>query len=348
MPVGAAASVASVAVGPVVGWAGGGGCGRGEVAGLVVDAEAPPGAGGVLGAGVGDLAGDVGDHGSPAGQVAGRVGQPEQRGQRHGQLDHPAARGGQGAGEAAVEQVEEGVGAQLVEAAAIAAGLGGLGDGGDAFGRGGGPIRRGRADAGQGGRALGVQVGIDVALGDRAFGAGGRGGRVGGDYQAGQPGPQPPGGQAGRGVDDGVDDLAGGGLVEVADAVAEHPGARHVDPSRQQGGVYRRQPLHRGHREGQLGVGGAAGPGQRHPDLLVGERAVRLGARHRRVIETGWAVRHRDHVGQQLRLLVGDLPGPRPQQDHQVEAVEPIPIDTRQHRAQRRTRRHLLQPLRIR
>ncbi len=92
-------------------------------------------------------------------------------------------------------------------------------------------------------------------------------------------------------------------------------------------------------------VGGAAGPGQRSASLIrsVGRRLRQPG----HLARTGVRITqpNLDHRGQQLGLLMGQLPGPGTQYLYRIHTGQCMNVDPSQQRAQLRNGHHLGQAL---
>ena len=260
-------------VGERDGWGVGGAAVVEQCPGGGVEQQPPPGRGG------GDLAGHLGGDRAVAEQLAGVVGEPEQRGHRHQDLHQRLARvhrGGQdlvGVAQPATEQVGEQVGAALVHGAGVI-GSAAAGEAGEPF-EGGDRVRCGEQCPQ---RRHPVVFGVDrdpPAL-PRRLVALLCPGRVDGDDRALERGPQLRGGLLRRpgqhpGLDRGrmLGGQVGGGLGDGGDPpLIEQPRL----PRRQRGG----QPIHQCGGLPGAERGGATGLVQRGGDLLGGPVGQRI------------------------------------------------------------------------
>jgi hypothetical protein len=258
---------------------------------------------------LGDVAGEVGDDRPEPAQFAGVVGESEEGGEVHLDVDHSPILVALPALVAAVEEVEEDVGAELVDGAGLVFGFEALGYSVDVAGDGLGSVGR-QVVAGEGGGS--VWGGfyhhpppLDCGF-VPFFGVVG----IGGHGQFGDPGAELAGGQP-RSILEGFCCYVPGGLYrQVACPVDDHPGFRHINMTGSKGFPHSRVPLHQAQRHIQLEVGGPSGQRQPGPDLgsgrpigqldIIAEHLIhRLGDRRHRPERLSGMMRHHLAVGLQ-------------------------------------------------
>jgi hypothetical protein len=141
------------------------------------------------------------------------------------------------------------------------------------------------------------------------------------------------------------------GLTQVLD---EHPSSTAVDLAALQGGEDQREAFaHRGG-EAEFSIGGCRGQGDPGGDLVGGPLEPLLGPRHRPTpparqvggqVVDGDRVADLHYAGQQLRLVMGQLPGPGLQDLDQPRIRNPLPRQATQRGGQLRTGRQRRRPI---
>jgi hypothetical protein len=239
------------------------------------------------------LPGDVGDHRPVPGQVPCLLVQSDQGGEIDADVHHRLPTVWRRV--PAFEQVEQHVGADLVDAAGFTVGLEAAGDTGEAVHDRRHPIgRQIRGD--QGGRPRVVGAGDDHATLDRLFVPPPSVFRIG--AQLADPGPQ----LTRRPAPDPIEHVCGNvpnaGLVEVTGALDDHPRLGKVDDTITQRRQHRGEPFPEIVRQLHLVLGCAAGQTQRRPNLhrrtaqrplqvVVLDPPVVIEDRHHRLVGAG-------------------------------------------------------------
>lgn len=233
----------------------------------------------------------------------------------------------------ALQQVQEKVGPELVEAAGLVLGLELAGDVGETVHDRRHPVA-GQVRTDQVAGPFGLTVGVDPTVVDRCFVTLRRLLRTQPPNRAGRGSPQLTGGRLPRRREDTSHHHPGHRLIEMISPFDDHPHPGQVDVAGTESNANSRETLDHPPSQIQVAFSRRPGPRQRGPDLIHAELVDRIPPLRSSIGVTRRRIRQLDHIGKQFALHPRQHPGPGLQQQHQLMAVQTSPVNPLQQTTQ--------------